>query len=133
METMLSRRDTLALLLALGVPAGAEEPKAGEMTARVTLENDRVRVLEYASAGGSPVCGFGRHYHPAHITIFITPVRVRARRDDGTTMVADRKAGDVAWFEAAWHAVENVGPEAARICMVEIKDKDWKPSTGTSL
>lgn len=132
----LSRRDTLAVLLALGVPtsaARAEEARGSELSTRVTFENDRVRVLEYASAGGSGVCGFGRHYHPAHLTIYITPVRVRGHKEDGTTIVTDRRAGDVAWFEAGWHAAENIGPDAARVCMVEIKGKDWKPSTGAWL
>jgi hypothetical protein len=42
----------------------------------------------------------------------------------------DRKAGEVAWFEAGWHASENLGPAGARLCMVELKGEDWKPSTG---
>ena len=130
METNLSRRDTLGLLVMLGVPVGAaraEEHGNGGLKARITFENDRVRVLEYASGAGAVVCGAERHYHPAHLTIYLTPVKVRGRKDDGTTVVSERKAGEVAWFEAGWHAAENVGPGAARLCMVELKDKDWKP------
>jgi hypothetical protein len=132
-NALLSRRDGLLLLAALGVPAGAaaaEEHGGTGLTARVTFENARVRVLEYASAVGSEVCGSGRHFHPAHLTVYLTAVRVRGRKDDGTTVVSDRKAGEVAWFEAGWHASENIGPAGARLCMVELKDKDWKPSTG---
>jgi len=133
MEGMLSRRDTLALLVALGVPASearGEEQKGGGLTSRVTFENNRVRVLEYVSTPGSPVCGTGRHFHPAHLTIYLTPARVQGHKDDGTTVVTERKAGEVAWFEAGSHTAENLGPEGARLCMVELKDKDWKPSTG---
>ena len=132
MNALLSRRDSLFLLAALGVPAGvaaSEEQRGSGLTARVTLENARVRVLDYLSVAGSDVCGSGRHFHPAHLTIYLTPVRVRGLKDDGTTVVSDRKAGDVAWFEAGWHAAENIGPPGARLCMVELKDKDWKPST----
>jgi len=133
MNLKLSRRDTLALLAALGVPrtsGHAEEGRGGNLTKGVTLENDHVRVLEFVSPGGSAVCGTGRHFHPAHLTVWLTSVRIRSRKDDGTTTVADRKAGDVAWFEAGWHAAESIGPEGTRTCMVEIKDRDWKPSTG---
>ena len=135
MESILSRRDALTLLVALGAPAGAPSTKehgSDGLKARVTFENDRVRVLEYTSAAGDVVCGTERHYHPAHVTIYLTPVKVRGRKDDGTTVVAERKAGEVAWFEAGWHASENIGSEPARLCMVELKDKAWKPSTGTS-
>jgi hypothetical protein len=132
MKALLSRRDTLSLLAAFGVPAvatAADGPGSSGLTSRVTLENARVRVLEYVSAGGSGVCGSGRHFHPAHLTIYLTPVRVRGQKEDGTTVMSDRKAGEVAWFEAGWHAAENIGPAGARLCMVELKDKDWKPST----
>jgi quercetin dioxygenase-like cupin family protein len=135
MESILSRRDALAVLVALGVPAGTpkgEEHGGNGLEARLTFENDRVRVLEYASAAGEAACGTERHYHPAHLTIYLTPVKVRGHKDDGTTTVAERKAGEVAWFEAGWHASENIGPGPARLCMVELKDAAWKPSTGTS-
>lgn len=133
MNTLLSRRDALSLLAVLGVPASAapaDEKGGAGLVARVILENARVRVLEYVSEAGSEVCGPGRHFHPAHLTIYLTPVRVRGRKDDGTTVISDRKAGEVAWFEAGWHASENIGPPGARLFMVELKDKDWKPSTG---
>lgn len=133
MNALLSRRDTFSLLAALGVPAiavSADEQGGGGLTMRVSLENSRVRVLEYVNTGGPGVCGSGRHFHPAHLTIYLTPVRVRGQKDDGTTVVSDRRAGEVAWFEAGWHASENIGPAGARLCMVELKDKDWKPSTG---
>ena len=124
MEANLSRRDTLALFLALGVPAGAAHPEehgASGLTARVTFENDRVRVLEYLSAGGSPACGAGRHFHPAHLTIYLTPVRVRGHKDDGTTVEADRKAGEVAWAGPAKHKEENLNTVPFKVAVVELK------------
>ena len=76
----LSRRELLLLLGALGVDAAAAGPQAAPRAApdpakinprsyRVLLENDRCRVLEYKSKPGLGVCGQGRHYHPAHLTI----------------------------------------------------------------
>jgi len=133
MQARLSRRETFAILVALGAPAGAlhagEQGETGT-TSRVTFENDRVRVLEYASKAGAPACGPGRHFHPAHLTIYLTPARIRGYKEDGTPVVKERKAGEVAWFEAGSHAAENLGPEGARLCIVELKDRDWRPSTG---
>ena len=40
------------------------------------------------------------------------------------------KAGEVFWAPAETHAVENIFGRPMRAFMVEVKDKDWKPSTG---
>lgn len=133
MNALLSRRDSLLVLASLGVPASAkaaDQHGHGGLTIRVTLENARVRVLEYESTGGSGACGTGRHFHPAHLTVYLTPARIRGHKDDGTTLTTVRRPGEVAWFESGWHASENLGPEGTRLCMIEIKDKDWKPSIG---
>ncbi len=128
---MMSRRDALALVVALGVPASAlatgDASTAGGGT-RVALENDAVRVVDYASVPQSGACGAGRHWHPAHLTIFMAPARLKVTRADGTTFVSNRNVGEVLWFPAGEHAVENVGDGPARLINVEVKDKNWRPS-----
>ena len=129
----MSRREVLALGLAVGVPlatATAAEPArtVGGSTRRVVLENDRVRVLEFVSTPPSEVCGAGRHWHPAHLTVFLTSGRVRVRRPDGTEALSERKAGEALWFPAAEHEVENAGDSELRSLIVEVKDKNWRPS-----
>jgi hypothetical protein len=40
------------------------------------------------------------------------------------------KMGQVAWFEAEWHEVETSTSPRRVSLMVELKDANWKPSTG---
>jgi hypothetical protein len=131
-HTTMSRRDVLALMLAMGVPSGSalagETTTAGGLSRRVALENNAVRALDFVSAPQSGACGPGAHWHPTHLSIFLTPARLKVTRPDGTTAVSERKAGDVLWAEAGAHNVENVGDDDVRIVMVELKDKNWRPS-----
>jgi hypothetical protein len=119
-------------LAALGMPASAfaQDPaKTSPKSYRVALENDRVRVLEYFNRPGLGPCGRGLHYHPAHVDIILTDLRAKVVQD-GKTTIEKVKAGAVLWFDAEWHEVENVDKTASRVYMVEIKDANWKPSTG---
>jgi beta-alanine degradation protein BauB len=128
----LTRRDVLALLAAFGVPstALAQDPvKVMPKNYRIAFENDVVRVLEYNNRPGLGPCGAGLHYHPRHIDIFLTDFRGKAT-EDGKVHLGQAKAGDVKWYEAGTHEVENIDKTASRMFMVEIKDANWKPSTG---
>ena len=131
----LSRRSLMSVLGALGLagPGAAlaqDASKVNPRSYRVVLENDKVRVLEYRSLPGMPVCGQGIHSHPAHLTIALTGGRVKATGSDGQTAALDSPAGAIFWAPAETHAVENISGHAMRAYMVEIKDKDWKASTG---
>lgn len=129
----LSRRQLLALLAGFGVGAEAlaqDAARASPKSYRVVFENEHVRVLEYQSRPGRGVCGQGVHSHPAHLTIALTAARVRVRLADGRTIVATNEPGDVFWEEAATHTTENIGGSDVRAYIVEIKGRDWRPSTG---
>ena len=128
----LSRRRAVALLAAFAV---AEEAMAQNATVanprsyRVVLENERVRVIEYKSRPGLGVCGEGVHSHPAHLAIALTPAKVKVTQN-GKTTYGDVPAGEVMYFEAEVHQAENVGGAGTRFFLIEMKGKDWKPSTG---
>ena len=128
------RRDALMLLAALGVPLGAaqaQDPTRVEPRSyRVVMENAKVRVLEYVARPGLGVCGAGKHSHPDHVTVVLTPAKAKITREDGTSFVADLKAGDAFWEPASTHIAENIGGSGTRMILVEIKDKNWKPATG---
>jgi hypothetical protein len=96
---------------------------------RVAFENDVVRVLEYSNRPGMGPCGTGLHYHPRHIDIFLTGFRGQMK-ENGKVSTGEAHAGDVKWYEAGTHEVENIDRTASRMFMVEIKDAGWKPSTG---
>ena len=131
----LDRRDLLRMLAGLGAamtvaPASAQDPaKVNPRSYKVLFENERVRLLEYISKPGLGVCGQGRHYHPAHLSIPLTDGKAKIMVG-GKTIVADGKSGDAFWEPEVWHTVENIGRSEMRAYMVELKGKDWKPSTG---
>jgi quercetin dioxygenase-like cupin family protein len=132
-EQSKTRREVLALLAALGVTreALAQDPvRSDPRSFRVVLENERVRVLEYRSGPGLGVCGQGVHYHPERVTVTLTEAKVRITNAEGRTVVRELPAGQVFYAPAETHSVENVGGSGTRIYIIELKGKDWKPSTG---
>jgi len=136
----LSRRQTLSLLAAFGVsadalaqagpPPGVKDAVAAHPSYKVLLENDRVRVIEYRSNPGRGVCGEGMHWHPAHVTVNLTPAKFRYTPAGGQPQLGEVPAGFVLWEEAGTHAAENIGGWNTHLVIVELKDRDWKPSTG---
>lgn len=129
--TPMSRRQVCALLAAFGVTGDAlaqDAPTVNPRSYRVLLENDSVRVIEYNSRPGLGVCGEGIHSHPAHLAILLTAAKVREVKD-GKTTFDDLPRGKVMYFEAEVHSAENVGGAGTRIYLVEMKGKDWKPSS----
>ena len=133
LEQSRTRRELLALLATLGVTgeAVAQDPvRSDPRSFRVVLENDRVRVLEYRSGPGLGVCGQGVHYHPERVTVTLTEAKVRITNAEGRTVVRELPAGQVFYAPAETHSVENVGGSGTRIYIIELKGKDWKPSTG---
>ena len=129
----LTRRQVIALLAAFGVSreALAQDPaRTNVRSYKVVFENDRVRVLEYVSRPGLGICGRGRHSHPPHLNVLLTDAKAKITTADGKTFIGQRKAGEVFWEDAATHSVENIGGSSVRAYMVELKDRDWQPSTG---
>ena len=87
-------------------------------------------MLEYLSKPGVGICGQGRHYHPAHVTIQLTDAKVLVTGADGKKLAVDAKTGMVFQSPAEWHTTENIGSAESHAYIVEFKGKDWKPSSG---
>ena len=128
------RRDVLAALAALGVTTelatAQDATKTEPRSYKVLFENQKVRVLEYVSRPGIGVCGSGRHSHPDHVTVVLTPAKVKLTTAEGKVEINDVPAGAVFWEAASTHSAENVGGSGSRMLLIEIKDKDWRPATG---
>jgi len=131
-----SRREVLMWLAALGLGAGSEPALAQDAAKTeprsytVLFENEKVRVLQYVARPGHGVCGTGRHSHPDHVTVTLTPAKVKVTKEDGKIRINEIPAG-AAFFEAAsTHSAENIGGSGSRMVLIEMKDKDWKPATG---
>lgn len=129
----LSRRQAVALLAAFGVSADAmaapDAPTSDPRSFRVVVENESVRVLEYKSRPGLGVCGQGMHYHPAHVTVSLTGAKLK-KTSDGKVSFADVPPGHVFYAGAETHAAEIIGGVGTRTYIIELKGKDWRPSTG---
>lgn len=132
-EARNKRRRVLAVLAALGVTrdtlaqdAVTSEPRSF----RVILENDTVRVLEYKSGPGLGVCGQGMHYHPERVTVSLTGAKAKIINAEGKAVVRDIPVGHVFFSPAETHTTENIGGSGTRTYIIELKGKDWKPSTG---
>ena len=131
----LSRRQLVALLAAFGVaPEVAQAQDAARVDPRnyrIVFENERVRVLDYASQPGGGVCGIGKHTHPAHVTVQMTPVKVRLTDAASKVQMIDVPAGAIFYEPAITHTTENVGGSGAHAYIIELKDAQWKPASGT--
>ena len=110
----------LALVVGVGVAASQDAAKVQPSSYRVVLENDSVRVLEFTGRPGMGVCGSGLHSHPAHLTVLLSPAKVRVT-ENGKTFIAENKAGDVFWSGPVTHETENIGGAVVRSLIIEIK------------
>jgi hypothetical protein len=130
----LSRRQLFALLGAFGVTPNMlhaqDAARVSPYLYRVVFENDKVRVLDYASEPGTGVCGVGKHWHPGHVTVQLTPVKLRLTPEGGKPTEIDVPAGAVFWEPAVLHTTENIGHGASHAYIIEVKDALWKPATG---
>jgi hypothetical protein len=102
----------------------------GPAVYKVVFENERVRAIEYHTGSEKSICGFGMHTHPAHLYIMLTDAKLRVITPDGKEKIENAKAGEVGWEPAGQHTAENLMGNNAGCYLIEIKDKEWKPSTG---
>jgi hypothetical protein len=129
----LSRRQMVAFLAAFGVTeqALAQDAVAVDPRSyRVLVENERVRVLEYQSRPGFGVCGQGMHAHPDHVTVSLTGGKLKVTTSEGKTVLREHPPGHVFYAPAEVHSAEIIGGAGTRTLIIELKGKDWKPSTG---
>jgi len=115
-QAFLSAIPWLATLPAAAQDAARVQPRSY----RVVLDNDKVRVLEFVSRPGLGVCGSGVHSHPAHLTVLLTPARVRVTENGHTTIVENKK-GDTFWSPPVTHETENLSGAEVRSLIIEIK------------
>lgn len=97
----------------------AQDPvKVSMLNYKVLFENGWVRVLEYYSKTGDKDA---MHSHPEHIVYFLSSGKLKAISLDGKTREAEFKSGQVHWFRATTHALENIGTTDMRALVVELK------------
>ena len=112
----------LACFLCLALSAALTQDVAtvsgGPETHKVVLDNAQVRVLDVHVQPGQKVA---MHSHPASVVYYVTDTKMKITLPDGTSRVAEAKAGTAAWREPATHAVENVGTVEFHLVQTELK------------
>jgi len=106
------------LLLAPGVASAQDAAVVNADTIRVTLENERVRVLEAVIPPGTVE---KLHSHPQSIVHVIEGGKMRDHFPDGTANDSDLVAGTSVWREAITHWAENTGDTTVHVVIVEMK------------
>lgn len=114
----------IALLIATSTYlVKSQETSPVEDAIKIIFENDQLVATEYNSAPGNPVCGSGKHSHKAHLTVLLTDMKAKLSTPDGKTQEAELPAGTTFWSEAETHWVVNTGDKAAKVLIIEPKDK----------
>lgn len=90
-----------------------------ETPLKVLFENERVRVLEVRTPTGGVI---GEHTHSSPYLVYpFSASRLRFNRLDGTAQEVQLEAGQVQWFPAEAHTVENTGQTEDHALVIEIK------------
>lgn len=113
----------ITIVVGLGIhPAllfAQDVAKVSPDTVKIILENDKVRVIESNIPPGRTQA---MHSHPTTIVYYLRASRVKSTGPDGKPVVAERKAGDVAYREPLTHSSENVGATDAKTLVIEFKE-----------
>ena len=92
---------------------------AAKNVAKVVLENDTVRVLEFLIRAGEKA---PMHNHPHdYVVYFMSNAKFRMTDPDGKSEDLDTMAGQAMWMWAGSHETINVGKTDGRYLIVELK------------
>ena len=107
------------IFIVCGKVSFAQDPvKVAPEKVKMLLENDKVRVLEFAVKPGEET---GMHSHPNHVIYFLADGKMMTTMSDGTSSEMEVKAGDTHWSEPVTHNNKNVGKTDAHAIVVELK------------
>ena len=106
-----------SLLLVLGLFA-QDVVQVNPTDYKVEIDNAWVRVLRVKHP---PHAKVPMHDHPASVAVFLTDVNERLAGADGKVQEVHRKAGEVAYSDAAKHAEENISDQPLEAILVELK------------
>ncbi|HJW46204.1 MAG TPA: hypothetical protein VJ484_06905 [Lysobacter sp.] len=110
---------TLAATAAFPVAAQDMAVTAGQ-SAKVVLDNERVRVIELNMAPGSKT---GMHSHGDNLVVFLSGGEAEQTMADGSKKALSRKPGEVLWSGPVTHDTLNTGKAPTRTLVIELKDK----------
>jgi len=89
-------------------------------SAKVVLDNERVRVIELNMAPGAKT---GMHSHGDNLVVFLSGGEAEQTMADGSKKAMSRKPGEVLWSGPVTHDTLNTGQAPTRTLVIELKDK----------
>lgn len=104
-----------------GSKSAALNQENAAFTSRVTLENERVRVVEnsYEPGASSPP---HTHEYPRAV-YFIDVARLELQGPEGSTTQVVAEAGQTVWRPVETHTVRNIGEGRVRVVEIEVKPR----------
>lgn len=96
----------------------ADETTLPSGLSKAVFENERVRVVRYRFEPGDKD---EMHGHPDRVQILLTDSKTRVMTLDGKTTLSQGEAGQVYWWPAVQHSVQNVGDNPLEGILVEMK------------
>jgi quercetin dioxygenase-like cupin family protein len=113
------KRNTNSKTASSNTPLNIDALTASPANFKLLLENDTVRVLEYTLKPGEKDQW---HTHPPKSSYVVTGGLVKVFLENGDTIRADEKAGDVSWKTyVGKHYLENIGSTDVKIILTEVK------------
>jgi quercetin dioxygenase-like cupin family protein len=91
--------------------------KVAGNTGKLLMENDRVRVLEGTFKPGDIA---KLHHHPDHVIYVLKGGKLKVT-SEGKAIEMDLTEGQVGFFKAENHEVENIGKTIVDFIVVELK------------
>ena len=101
------------------VVAKAQDPaQVDPQHYKVLLDNEYVRILDVRHKPGEKA---PMHSHPHHVVYVLAGGTTKSTSTDGKTNTETVKAGQVVWFDAETHMVENIGKTETHALDIELK------------
>lgn len=112
-------KDTLASTQKLSDSLNIDIVQTSPNQARVLMENEHVRVVEYAVKPGEKDVW---HTHPPRSSYVVSGGKVKVYSENGEPKISEVKTGASSWAgQGTKHYVENIGDTDIKIILTEIK------------
>lgn len=118
-KTGSNSKDTIASTQKQSDVVNIDIVKSSPGQARVLMENEHVRVVEYSVKPGEKDVW---HTHPPRSSYVVSGGKVKVYSENGEPKISEVKAGATSWAgQGAKHYVENIGNTDIKIILTEIK------------
>jgi len=139
--TSIPRRDVLRAIGVCSLMAGVRgaawaQPGASSPSAKVSMENDRVRVYSVLARPGQSILDAPAANNLPRLAVFMSGGKVRMASAGGKPEIASRKTGDILWSAGDGMTAENAGAGDISVFLVEPRGKPaaavgnpkWRPT-----